>query len=139
MTVASQSPHRHNRNLMKRLVVWFDVPVLDLDRAIAFYTAVLGEEVLKQEMGPGFVMGLLPGEEEVFGGCLYVSDETKPTDQGTMQYFNVNGRLRAAVEAAKANGGVVRSDVEQIGPWGYRAIVLDSEGNRIALHSQTDS
>jgi predicted enzyme related to lactoylglutathione lyase len=115
------------------------MPVLDLDRAIMFYSAVLGEEVLKQDMGGGFVMGLLPGEEEVFGGCLYLSDESKPTDQGTMQYFNVAGRLRAAVEAVKAHGGTVRSDVEQIGPWGYRAIVLDSEGNRIALHSPTDS
>jgi predicted enzyme related to lactoylglutathione lyase len=124
---------------MKRLVVWFDVPVLDLDRAITFYSALLGEEVLKQDMGGGFTMGLLPGEEEVFGGCLYVSDETKPTDQGTMLYFNVEGRLRAAVDAALANGGTLRTDVEQIGPWGYRAIVLDSEGNRISLHSPTAS
>lgn len=51
----------------------------------------------------------------------------------------MDGRLRAAVEAAKANGGTVRNDVEPIGPWGFRAIVLDSEGNRIALHAQTDS
>lgn len=124
---------------MKKLIVWFDVPVNDLDRAISFYSAVLGEPVNKVDMGGGFVMGMLPGEENVLGGCLYKSDESSPTDQGTMQYFNVDGRLRAAVDAVKANGGTVRSDVEPIGPWGFRAIVLDSEGNRIALHSQTDA
>lgn len=123
---------------MQRLVVWFDIPVLDLDRATAFYSGVLGEPVKRMEMGGSFVMGMLPGEDEVLGGCLYVSEEVKPTDQGTMQYFNVAGRLRAAVEAARALGGTVKVEVEPIGPWGFRAIVLDSEGNRIALHSPTD-
>jgi predicted enzyme related to lactoylglutathione lyase len=124
---------------MAKTLVWFDVPVLDLDRAIAFYSAVLGSEVKKESMGPDFSMGIFPHEKDEMSGCLYVSDEVKPSDQGTLIYFNCNDRLRAAVEAVKANGGKVQQDVHQIGPYGYRAIVIDSEGNRVALHSEKDA
>jgi predicted enzyme related to lactoylglutathione lyase len=41
------------------------------------------------------------------------------------------------VEAATANGGRVVNPITQIGPHGHRAIIVDSEGNRLALHSQT--
>jgi predicted enzyme related to lactoylglutathione lyase len=124
---------------MAQPVVWFDIPVLDLDRAIAFYSAVLGSTVKKETMGPDFSMGILPHEKDEMSGCLYVSDEVKPTDQGALLYFNCNGRLRAAVEEVKSHGGTVQKDVHQIGPYGYRAVVLDSEGNRIALHSETEA
>ena len=55
---------------------------------------------------------------------------------GPLLYLNANGRLDQAVAAAAANGGKVVEPKHQIGPHGYRAIVLDSEGNRIALHSE---
>jgi predicted enzyme related to lactoylglutathione lyase len=53
-------------------------------------------------------------------------------------YFNANGRIKDAVDQAEKNGGKVIEPVHSIGPHGYRAILLDSEGNRIALHSVTD-
>ncbi|MDB6075753.1 MAG: Glyoxalase-like domain protein, partial [Verrucomicrobiaceae bacterium] len=55
-----------------------------------------------------------------------------------MVYFGVNGRLKEAVAAVRAHGGTVQNDVHSIGPYGYRAEVLDSEGNCIALHSETE-
>lgn len=56
-----------------------------------------------------------------------------------MIYFGVNGRLKDAVGAVLANGGTVQSDIHSIGPYGFRAEVLDSEGNCIALHSETEA
>jgi uncharacterized protein len=115
-------------------VVWFDIPVLDLDRAIAFYSAVLGVPVKKEEY-PGMAIGVLPHAGSDVGGCLHQSDADRPADRGPLLYFNAQGRLDEAVAAVEANGGKVLQAKHSIGPYGYRAVVLDSEGNRVALHS----
>jgi predicted enzyme related to lactoylglutathione lyase len=122
---------------MANQIVWVDIPVLDLDRAIAFYSAVLGAEVKKQEY-PGFAIGLLPGDEGDVGGCLCTPDQTdeRPSSSGLLIYLNAEGRLDEAIAAVETGGGKVLQTKHQIGPHGFRAVVLDSEGNRIALHSR---
>ncbi len=119
---------------MANQVVWVDIPVVDLDRAIRFYSAVLGAPV-KREDFPGMSIGLLPHEGQDVGGCLHKSDDVKPSDQGPLIYLNAQGRLDQAVAAVPANGGKVLKPRHQIGPYGFRAVILDSEGNRVALHS----
>lgn len=123
---------------MKHNIVWFDVPVLDLDRAIRFYSAVLGAEVKREDVG-GMSLGMLPTPDGGQMGCLVVVKDFKPSADGIMIYFGVNGRLKDAVAAVRANGGTVQTDVHSIGPYGFRSEALDSEGNCIALHSETDA
>jgi hypothetical protein len=119
---------------MANTVVWVDIPVLDLDRAIGFYAAVLGKELHKVEY-PGFAIGVLPGESGDALGCLFIADEVQPSSQGPLVYLNCEGRLEEAVGVVDSAGGKVLQDKHQIGQHGFRAIILDSEGNRIALHS----
>jgi predicted enzyme related to lactoylglutathione lyase len=119
---------------MANQIVWCDIPVLDLDRAIRFYSAMLGQDVKKQEF-PGMTVGVLPHNDGEVGGCLFTSQGAKPADAGVLIYLNANGRLEPAIAAVTANGGRVVQPKHQIGPFGFRAIVLDSEGNRVALHS----
>jgi len=120
---------------MSNRIVWVDIPVLDLERAIAFYSAVLGSPVTK-EGGPGFVFGLLPHSGSDVGGCLYSPGaDNSPSQVGPLIYLNAEGRLAQAVQAVAVQGGQVLQPVHQIGPHGFRAIVLDSEGNRVALHA----
>ena len=83
---------------------------------------------------------VLPHEEKDVSGCLTpggggASVENQPSAQGPLLYFNCQGRLDLAVAAVEAKGGKVLKPKHPIGPYGFRAVVLDSEGNRIALHS----
>lgn len=122
---------------MANQIVWFDMPVKDLDRAIGFYSAVLGAPVKKEEM-PGMKFGVLPHGEKDVSGCLTPGcegDRPEPSSKGVLVYFNCQGRLDPAIAAVAPNGGKVLEPKHPIGPYGFRAIVLDSEGNRIALHS----
>jgi predicted enzyme related to lactoylglutathione lyase len=121
---------------MANQVVWVDIPVLNLERAIRFYSAVLGGAVRKQEY-PGMTIGLFPGSDPDVTGCLFTSDEPgeKPSDHGLLVYLNAQGRLDEAVAAVEPHGGKVLKPKHPIGPYGFRAVVLDSEGNRVALHS----
>jgi uncharacterized protein len=119
---------------MSNQIVWADIPVKDLARAIKFYSAVLGAAVKKQET-PGMAIGILPHNDGEVGGCLVKSETDEPSAKGPLLYLNANGRLDAAVAAVEANGGKVLQPKHPIGPYGQRAIVLDSEGNRIALQS----
>jgi predicted enzyme related to lactoylglutathione lyase len=119
---------------MANSIVWCDIPVLDLKRAIRFYSAVLGSQV-KQEQFPRMTIGILPHKDGEVGGCLFKGSDDKPSDQGAMIYLNANGRLDEAIAAVVPHGGKVLKPKHAIGPYGSRAIILDSEGNRIALHS----
>lgn len=117
---------------MTNRIVWFDVPALDLERAMNFYSKVLAVDI--SEEFPGVAV-MSHGQGEV-AGCVFKSEEIQPSDQGTLLYFNVDGRLDAAVAAVKECGGTIKEATHPIGEFGHRAIVIDSEGNRIALHSE---
>ncbi|MCL4690921.1 MAG: VOC family protein [Candidatus Hydrogenedentes bacterium] len=116
---------------MANRVIWFDLPVSDLKRAIQFYSAVLGAKVVEDRPG---VAVIEHGAGEM-SGCLYSKPGMEPSSNGALLYFNCDGRLDAAVAAVEANGGKVLQPPRSIEPWGSRAVVFDSEGNRIALHS----
>jgi uncharacterized protein len=117
-------------------VVWFDLPVADLDRATKFYAAMLGIKVSKEKMG-NFAFSVLEHGPDGNGGCL-IPNAGDVSDKGILVYLNVDGRIRDAVKQAEKNGGKVLQAVESIGQHGFRAVIRDSEGNRVALHSGSD-
>ena len=122
--------------MSKNTLCWTDIPVTNLDRAIAFYSTVLDAKVEKMVHGD-FEFALLPHTDNNASGCLAPTEENKPSQTGPLIYLSVEGRLDAAIEAVKAHGGTVIEEKHQIGPYGFRSVILDSEGNRIALHSPT--
>jgi predicted enzyme related to lactoylglutathione lyase len=110
------------------------IPVKDLDRAIRFYSAVLGYPVKKVQFH-NKAIGLLSFGEGEFIGCLYRTDLYPPATEGPRVDLDVHGRLEKAIEAVGPNGGRVVKLRHSFGPGSVRVIIDDSEGNRIALHS----
>lgn len=122
---------KHNR------VVWFDIPVVDLDRAIAFYQGVLAIDITKESFN-GFEFAVL-AHDEGNGGCLVPMPDQAGAKPGVTVYLNVDGRLRDACARTIDLGGQVTQEIHPIGPHGFRAFILDSEGNHFALHSESDA
>jgi uncharacterized protein len=119
---------------MSNAVVWVDIPVVNLDRAIGFYSQVLGQTVARHEF-PGMAIGLLPHGENEVGGCLFEDPERPPSREGALVYLSAQGRLDDAEAAIEPNGGEILQSKHAIGPYGFRTVFIDSEGNRLALHS----
>ena len=122
---------------------WADIPVTNLDRAIKFYSAVLGGDVRKLSDGKA-EYGLLPHDQGNSSACLCLRSDSggldnRPSAKGPLIYLLVEGRLGEAVEAARKNGAKILRERQQIGEHGYRAVIIDSEGNRIALHTSAAS
>ena len=121
---------------MKNTICWTDIPVVNLDRAVAFYSALVATPVAKilgTAGGPD--IGLLPGADAGASACLYVDPDNAPSAKGPLVYLSVEGRLDSAIRVAAKKGGQLLKKKHQIGPHGYRALIIDSEGNRLALHS----
>lgn len=122
---------QHNR------ACWFDIPVADLDRAITFYSAVLGVGVSKESIEGMDDFGLIE-HDEGNGGCIVVRPEEVSADKGMLLYFNVDGRIRDAAAKTEECGGKIVESIHSLGSHGFRALILDSEGNRCAIHSESD-
>lgn len=120
----------HNR------AVWIDIPVADLDRAAAFYAAVLDIKIHFEQFNETR-FGILD-HEQGNGGCLILDESAISAQQGILVYMNVDSRIQDAIAQTEALGGKVVEPIHSIGPHGFRALIIDSEGNRLALHSNTD-
>lgn len=125
---------------MKNVTVgWFEIPVKDMDRAIAFYEKVFECKLDKQVMGD-FQMAWFPWEDEGAGagGSLVYHEQFYSISEkaGVLVYFSSED---CADELARVKdaGGEVQIGKQMIAPdVGYMGVFLDSEGNRIALHSK---
>ncbi|MCB0754608.1 MAG: VOC family protein [Flavobacteriales bacterium] len=119
----------------KKWSEWFEIPVLDMQRAKTFYEMVFDTQIHVMELGPTFQMGIFP-HTEVGCALVYNPDFYKPADGGVTVYLNANPDLQVALDKIEAAGGKVLVPKKQIDPeHGYMALFLDSEGNRMALHS----
>lgn len=117
-------------------VGYFEIPVVDMDRAIRFYSAVFGFD-FERETIDGYEMALLPFHEGATGatGALAKGDVYVPSKTGVIVYFAV-ADIDTTLVRAVAAGGAVLYPKKAIGPAGFVAEIEDSEGNRIALNAR---
>jgi predicted enzyme related to lactoylglutathione lyase len=119
---------------------WFEIPVTDMQRAKHFYQVVFGihmEDMNMPDMGmemAGFPMDMGSGK---VSGALVKSDYHRPSKDGVVIYLNANPDMKEILQRIESEHGEVVMPKTQISPEiGYMAFFIDSEGNRIALHSQ---
>ncbi len=116
-------------------VGWFEIYVADMARAKAFYSAVLGSD-FREIPVEGMEMWAFPAgpDNPGAGGTLVKHPMRQPSNQGTLVYFATDHCGDTADKAAAA-GGQIFLPRTSIGPMGFIAIVGDTEGNAIGLHS----
>lgn len=117
---------------MQNTVNWFELFVTDLNRAQAFYEEALGT-TLKSENFMGEPHAIFKAEG--VAGALVVRKERKPSAEGALVYLACNGRLDAVLGRVEKAGGRVLLGKTEIGPPGFIAIISDTEGNQVGLHS----
>lgn len=125
---------------MKKLnnaINWFDIPVTDMNRAIKFYNSILNIELHLVEFPNGLKIASFPVEEGTVAGALsYHPEHYIPSKTGSLIYLNANPDLQLVLEKVEVNGGKVLMPKSLISEhWGNMALIEDTEGNRVALHS----
>ena len=121
---------------MANVVVWADIPVLDLERARAFYAQLLGSPV---EYMPGTTeVAILtsPGESDPMdvSADLAVGQSTPSTTHGPTIYLGSMGDIDGMVARAVEAGGKILAEKTFMAGVGWIAYIQDSEGNRIGIH-----
>ncbi|MBK7212518.1 MAG: VOC family protein [Bacteroidales bacterium] len=122
------------------VVGWFEIPVADMDRAIRFYETVFGFKMERNQMGP-LDMAWFPGFEDKIGSggsLVHQPEYYKPSVDGTLVYFTAfSGDLANELSKVEPAGGKVIQPKTLISEEiGSMAIFLDTEGNRVAIHSR---
>ncbi|MEO6168826.1 MAG: VOC family protein [Chitinophagales bacterium] len=123
---------------MKNALNWFEIPAMDFDRAKKFYEHIFDYQMPVIVNEESFKMGLLPSDANGVGGAVvwhpafYIPTSTN----GLLVYLNANPDAAAVLERVEPAGGKIVIAKRQISlQFGYMAVFTDSEGNRLALHS----
>ncbi|HYJ38219.1 MAG TPA: VOC family protein [Chitinophagaceae bacterium] len=117
---------------------WFEIPVINFERAKKFYETIFDYQMPENQMGParmGFL--LYDFQNGGRGGAIVHNPEFyTPSKNGTLVYLNCDPDLSVVLGKVKDAGGKILQEKTSIGQnLGYWSIIEDSEGNRIALHS----
>ena len=120
--------------IKKNWTEWFEIPVLDFERAKTFYEVIFDTQIHAMDLGV-LKMGVFPHADV---GCAICQGEWyEPSNKGTIVYLNANPDLSLVLNRIEQAGGQIIQTNKQISPeHGYMALFEDSEGNRLALHSK---
>lgn len=124
---------------MDNAISWFEIPATDIDRAQKFYETVF--QIKMQPMDfQSTKMRMFPIDDPMkgIGGTIIDSGgfhKPSATD-GPLIYLNGNPNVQIFLDRVEAAGGKIMVPKTEISPeYGYMAVFLDTEGNRVALHS----
>ena len=136
LTVANaNSVVNKNTENMNSYISIFEIPATDISRAVKFYQAILDIKIEIMDM-EGMQMGLLPFEGQKVIATIMEGKGYVPSTNGVTIYLNGGENLGEILNKVEENGGEITVPKTLHGDEsGYFAIFLDSEGNKIGLHS----
>lgn len=120
------------------MIGWFEITVIDMDRAKKFYKEVFDIEIQIQDF-QGTLMGWFPFSESKPGaaGSSIKSKAYSPSeDKGALIYFSATDISTQLKKVLELGGKVLQAKSLISEDIGYMGLFVDSEGNRIALHSR---
>ena len=119
----------------KLKAIWIEIPVSELDRAMKFYQTVFDLEATEIIADEVRRISILPTADGAANVSLNQTANFTPSDQGTLAYFTVAGDLQRTLEKVETAGGTIVDGKTPRGNFGFFALILDSEGNLLTLHS----
>ncbi|HEX5652772.1 MAG TPA: VOC family protein [Chitinophagaceae bacterium] len=123
---------------MKNAISWFEIPSSNLERATKFYETIFGVSLAPLDM-PAIKMRMFPLDDMsgVGGAVVDSGGFHKPSvTDGPLIYLNANPDVQNILNKVEAAGGKIMVPKTEISPeYGYMAVIIDTEGNRIGLHS----
>ncbi len=122
---------------MTNAINWFEIPAANLQRAKNFYAQVFASHLAEWETD-GLKMAFIPlADAHGVGGAIVEGDGYVPSDKGTMVYLNAGDDLSPMLERVETAGGTILTPKALVNEEiGYMAVILDTEGNKIAFHSR---
>jgi predicted enzyme related to lactoylglutathione lyase len=117
---------------------WFEIPVLNFDRAKQFYEAIFDYQMPENQMGPARMGFFLYDYQngKVGGAIVHNPEFYSPSENGALIYLNCQPDLQVVLNRVEAAGGTILQQKNEIGQnLGFQALIKDCEGNRVALHS----
>jgi len=122
----------------KNAISWFEIPATDLNRAQQFYETIFGTSLTALDL-PNIKMRMFPLENmmDVGGAIVDSGGFHKPSaTDGPLIYLNANPDVQIVLDKVEAAGGKIMVPKTMISPeYGFMAVIIDTEGNRIAFHS----
>ena len=123
------------QSVFKNFVSWFEIPAYNHYRSVAFYNYIYGIQMTSVELN-GFAMGFFPAENGI-GGAIVSGPGCVPSEIGPLLYLNGGEDLNNVLSKVNEAGGrVIMEKTFLSESAGYFAMFIDSEGNRLALHSK---
>jgi predicted enzyme related to lactoylglutathione lyase len=122
--------------MMHNAASWFEIPVADFDRAKRFYSTIYNFDMPEMVMGP-VKMGILLHDRTNggIGGAIVCGEGYVPSKTGAKVYLNGGSDLSVVLDRVVPAGGAIVVGKTAVGDMGFIAIVEDTEGNYISLHS----
>lgn len=124
---------------MKNAISWFEIPSKDLNRAAKFYETIFGVSLIPMDT-PNIKMRMFPLDDmitDVGGAVVDSGGFHNPSETaGPLIYLNGNPDVQNILDKIEKAGGKIIVPKTEISPeYGYMAVFIDTEGNRIGLHS----
>lgn len=117
-------------------ITWFEIPAADFERAVRFYEQIYAQSLPRDASFPGLRMAMLPYQRPGVGGCVIAMEQARPHADGVRVYLAAGDDLGLVLGRVEAAGGsiimpktLLREDI------GHIALLQDSEGNIVGLHS----
>ncbi len=120
---------------MENIFCFVEIPVADMERAVAFYSTLLKSELKAVEYA-GAEMAFFPNQGNIVSGALIKDKSYKPSTEGVLVYLNGGDDLNNMLLLVEKCGGRVLLDKTRVSENHYYAMFQDTEGNRLAVFSR---